>query len=71
MLSAPYSLSFTGLPPDSLRARGIPAVRWGEGGDSAVLVGAFETPEQASLTEAQLERAGIQATLVTRMGTRP
>ena len=71
VLSAPYSLSFTGLPPDSLRARGIPAVRWGGGGDSAVLVGAFETPEQASLTEAQLERAGIQATLVTRMGTRP
>ena len=69
MLSAPYSFSCRGLPPDSLRARGIPGVPWR--GDSAVLVGAFETLEQASLTEAQLKRAGIQATLVTRMGTTP
>ncbi len=69
VLSAPYSFSCRGLPPDSLRARGIPAVPWR--GDSAVLVGAFETLEQASLTEAQLKRAGIQATLVTRMGTTP
>jgi len=34
-------------------------------------VGAFETPEQAGLLEAQLKRAGISATLVTRMGTTP
>jgi cell division protein FtsN len=69
VLRAPYSLALTGGPPaDSLRARGIPAVPWDAG---TLLVGAFETPEQASLLEAQLKRAGISATLVTRMGTTP
>ena len=43
----------------------------GGGAGSRVLVGAFESPEQASLTEARLKRAGVQATLVTRMGTTP
>src|SRR5437016_2022896 len=54
--------------PDSLRARGIARVRWGTGG---LLVGAFETPEQAALARTQLKRAGVQATLVTRVGSRP
>src|SRR2546430_10739114 len=46
------------------RARGIPAVSWGS--DGALLVGAFETPDQASLAEAQLKRAHVHATLDTR-----
>src|SRR5206468_422224 len=50
---------------DRLRARGIPAVSWGTG--SRLLAGAFETPEQASVLEARLKRAGVQATLVTRI----
>src|SRR5256885_9365674 len=37
---------------------------------SRLIVGAFESPEQAALTEARLKRAGIPATLVTRMGDR-
>ncbi len=70
VLRAPYSFAVGGAAaPDSLRARGVPAVRWGAGG--RLLVGAFESPEQASLTEARLKRAGIRATLVTRMGTTP
>jgi len=70
LLRAPYSFSLGAAGrPDSLRARGIPAVRWGPRG--TLHVGAFETPEQASLTEARLKRAGIRATLVTRMGTTP
>src|SRR3989442_785859 len=70
LLRAPYSftLAQTGRP-DGPRARGIPATRWGTEG--ALVVGAFETPEQASLAEAQLKRARIRATLVTRMGTKP
>ncbi len=70
VLRAPYSfaLAQTGRP-DRLRARGIPAVPWGAEG--ALLVGAFETPDQASLAEAQLKRAHVPATLVTRTRTRP
>lgn len=69
VLHAPYSLAVEDGPPaDSLRARGIPAVPWDA---RTLLVGAFETPEQAGLLEAQLKRAGIAATLVTRMGTTP
>ena len=82
VLRAPYSFAVGGpAAPDSLRALGIPAVAWdgagggggggGGGAGSRVLVGAFESPEQASLTEARLKRAGVQATLVTRMGTTP
>ena len=67
VLRAPYSFSLSDrAPPASrLRARGIPAVSWGTG--SRLLAGAFETPEQASLLEARLKRAGVQATLVTRI----
>ncbi|HEX4574404.1 MAG TPA: SPOR domain-containing protein [Gemmatimonadales bacterium] len=70
-LRAPYALALSGAasPPDSLRARGVPAVPWGAAGQ--LVVGAFESPEQATLTEARLKRAGIAATLVTRMGTPP
>ena len=68
VLRAPYSFSLSdGAPaPSRLRARGIPVVPWGSG--SRLLAGAFETPEQASLFEARLKRAGVQARLVTRMG---
>ena len=68
VLRAPYSFSLSdGAPaPSRLRARGIPVVPWGSG--SRLLAGAFETPEQASLLEARLKRAGVQARLVTRMG---
>src|SRR5213082_1133222 len=55
LLRAPYSFSLaqTGRP-DRLRARGIPAVSWGA--DGALLVGAFETPDQASVAEAAQAR---------------
>jgi hypothetical protein len=33
------------------------------------VVGAFETPEQAALAEAQLKRAGVHAPLIIRIGT--
>jgi cell division septation protein DedD len=68
VLRAPYSFSLSDRAPSAstLRARGIAAVPWGTG--SHLLAGAFETPEQASLLEARLKRAGVQATLVTRMG---
>jgi hypothetical protein len=68
VLRAPYSFSLSerAPAPSTLRARGIPAVPWGTG--SRLLAGAFETPEQASILEARLKRAGVQATLVTRMG---
>jgi cell division septation protein DedD len=71
VLRAPYSFSLGDRAPaaNRLRARGIPAVPFGTG--SPLLVGAFETPEQASLLEARLKRAGVPATLVTRMGTTP
>jgi len=68
VLRAPYSFSLSdGAPAASrLRARGIPVVPWGSG--SRWLAGAFETPEQASLLETRLKRAGVHATLVTRIG---
>ena len=71
VLRAPYSFSLSERAPTvrTLRARGIPAVPWGAG--SRLLAGAFETPEQASLFEARLKRAGVQATLVTRIKTTP
>lgn len=70
LLRAPYSFALPdGGRLDSLRARGLPAVRWGPG--DALLLGAFETAEQASLAAAQLKRAGIAATLVTRVRTTP
>jgi sporulation related protein len=68
-LRAPYTLTISGpATVDTLRAHGVPAVAWGRGD---LLVGAFESPEQASVTAARLKRAGIHATLVTRMGTTP
>jgi len=69
VLRAPYALLLGGaVHRDSLRAKGIPAIAWDSG---RLIVGAFESPEQAALTEARLKRAGIPATLVTRMGTTP
>ena len=74
VLRAPYSLALVrgtagrGTSTDSLRARGIPAVAWDAG---RLLVGAFESPEQATILENQLKRAGVSATLVTRMTTTP
>jgi hypothetical protein len=35
------------------------------------LLGAFETPDQAALAQAHLQRAGIDASLITRMETTP
>jgi len=69
LLRAPYSYRAPAdALLDSLRRRGLPAVRWPAGGD-AILLGAFETPEQAAFTQAALARAGVRATLLPRMGT--
>jgi hypothetical protein len=70
LLRAPYSLALAGVMDlDSLRRRGIPAQP--ATGNRPTLVGAFESPEQASFTQAQLARVGIQTTLITRMETTP
>jgi len=73
LLHAPFSLRLAApVPPasaDSLRRLGLPAVRGGASGTR--LVGAFETPEQASIAAAALGGAGVAATLVTRTGTTP
>lgn len=72
LLHAPFSLRLTSAatpPVDSLRHLGAPPVRWGMSGMQ--LVGAFETPEQASVAAAALSGAGVPATLVTRTGTTP
>jgi hypothetical protein len=70
VLRAPYSYAVRGTASaDDLRARGIPALA--RDGDGRLLVGAFETPEQGGVLETRLKRAGVRATLVTRMGTRP
>jgi cell division septation protein DedD len=70
VLRAPYSYAVSGTAgADDLRARGIPALA--RDGDGRLLVGAFETPEQGGVLEARLKRAGVRATLVTRMGTTP
>ena len=67
LLSAPYSFR---APDDAtiegLRRRGLPAVRWSNG---VILLGAFEAPEQAAFTKAALQRAGVRANLLPRMGT--
>ena len=67
LLRAPYSFR----PPsdaslESLRRRGLPAVRWSNG---VILLGAFEATEQAAFTQAALQRAGVRANLLPRMGT--
>ena len=70
VLRAPYSYAVKGTAAaDDLRARGIPALARDR--DGHLLVDAFETPEQAGVLEARLKRAGVGATLVTRMGTAP
>jgi cell division protein FtsN len=69
-LKAPYSLVL--LRPsdgDRLRNIGFTGVRWGERGP--VMVGAFEQPEQAVVAQAQLDRAGIPTTLLTRTERTP
>ena len=68
LLRAPYSFApATDTSLTALRRRGLPAVRW----RSRVLIGAFETSEQAAFTEAELTRAGVRATLLPRVGTTP
>jgi hypothetical protein len=68
LLRAPYSLApATDTSVAALRRRGLPAIRW----RNRILIGAFETPEQAAFTEAQLTRAGVRATLLPRVGTAP
>ena len=66
LLLAPYSYHApAGASLDTLRHRGLPAVRWSNG---VILLGAFEGPEQASFTQAALKRAGVRANLLPRMG---
>jgi len=68
LLRAPYSFApATDTSLTALRRRGLPAIRW----RSRVLIGAFETPEQAAFTEAELTRVGVRATLLPRVGTTP
>ncbi|PYP57374.1 MAG: hypothetical protein DMD40_08530 [Gemmatimonadetes bacterium] len=67
LLLAPYSYHApAGASLDTLRRRGLPAVRWSNG---VILLGAFEAPDQAAFTQAALKRAGVRANLLPRMGT--
>jgi len=67
LLRAPYSYRApSDASVDGLRHRGLPAVRWSNG---VILLGAFEAPEQAAFTQAALQRAGVRANLLPRMGT--
>jgi hypothetical protein len=67
LLRAPYSLRAPqDASLDALRRRGLPAVRWSNG---VILLGAFEAPDQAAFTQAALQRAGVRANLLPRMGT--
>jgi hypothetical protein len=66
LLRAPYSFApATDTSVTALRRQGLPAMRW----RSRVLIGAFESPEQAAFTEAKLTRARVRATLLPRVGT--
>jgi len=66
LLLAPYSYHApAGASLDTLRRRGLPAVRWSNG---VILLGAFEGREQAAYTRAALKRAGVRANLLPRMG---
>jgi cell division septation protein DedD len=66
LLLAPYSYHApAGASLDTLRRRGLPAVRWSNG---VILLGAFEAPDQAAFTQAALKRAGVRANLLPRMG---
>jgi hypothetical protein len=68
LLRAPYSLvPATDTSLASLRRQGLPAARWA----GRSVIGAFETPEQATFTAAELTRAGVRATLLPRVGTAP
>jgi hypothetical protein len=70
LLLAPYSLALAPTTDvEGLRALGVPAVRLPA--DGRMLVGAFESPEQATLAETRLHRAGVRTTLVTRTETTP
>jgi hypothetical protein len=67
LLRAPYSYRAPAdASLDGLRRRGLPAVRWSNG---TILMGAFEAPDQAAFTKAALQRAGVRANLLPRMGT--
>jgi cell division septation protein DedD len=67
LLRAPYSYRApSDASLDVLRRHGLPAVRWSNG---VILLGAFESPEQAAFTQAALQRAGVRANLLPRMGT--
>lgn len=69
-LLAPYSLVLAhSADAGRLRIAGLTGVRWGM--RNAVLVGAFEQPDQASLAATQLRRLGIATTLVTRTDRTP
>jgi cell division septation protein DedD len=69
LLRAPWSLAIDwAASRDSLQRLGIPAVSWSA---ARLLVGAFETPDQAGPAQAQLARAGVKADLVTRTGKVP
>ncbi len=70
LLRAPYSfVTEPGASLEALRVRGVPAVPGPQA--DRILVGAFESREQAAFTEAALKRAGVRATLLPRVGTRP
>ena len=70
LLRAPYSFALArAADVDSLRRLGVPAVRGRAG--RPTLVGAFESPEQAAVARARLKRAGVRATLITRVETTP
>jgi cell division protein FtsN len=68
LLRAPWSLALDARGADSLRRLQLPAVPWNV---AQLLIGAFETPDQAGPALAQLKRAGIKAELVTRTGKVP
>jgi cell division septation protein DedD len=67
LLLAPLSYQVpAGTSLESLRRRGLPAIRWSNG---VILLGAFEASDQAAYTQAALKRAGVRANLLPRMGT--
>ena len=67
LLLAPFSYHVpAGTSLESLRRRGLAAVRWSNG---VILLGAFATLDQAAFTQSALKRAGVHATLLPRMGT--
>ncbi|MGH7530120.1 MAG: SPOR domain-containing protein, partial [Gemmatimonadales bacterium] len=68
LLYAPYSFTLAaGDSVAALRARALPAVR--PANATVILIGAFETREQAAFTQAALVRAGVRAALLPRLGT--